>query len=497
MKRSCAILLGVSSLPSDHGIGTLGKEAYNFIDFLKAAGQTYWQMLPLGPTGYGDSPYATVADKAGNPYFIDLDLLMEDGLLTKEELAEYDACAMKDVEDEYVDYGKLYEYRFDILRKAYDRGKDLCKAEFEAFASENTYWLDDYAVYMSVKKYFGMKSWQEWEDEDIRMHRPAAINKYREMLRDDVDFYAFLQYLFFSQWAKLKAYAVKNGIKIIGDVPIYVAMDSADVWSEPHYFQLDEKNIPIEISGVPPDYFSEDGQLWGNPLYRWDKMEADGYGWWIRRISAAARLYDVIRIDHFRGFASYWSVPYGEKTAKNGHWVKGPGIDFVNTIKNWFSGTEFIAEDLGEQTPDVAELLEASGLPGMKVLQFAFNPEELSDHLPQFYKENCICYTGTHDNSTLEGWEQTKEWEVLFAAEYLGVYDTAELSERIIRAGMASTARLFVAQMQDYLWLGDEARMNTPGTAQGNWKWRMKKEAADESLSGMLMRMMLIYGRKP
>ena len=492
MKRSSGILMPISSLPSPYGIGTFGKAAYDFVDFLKEAGQAWWQILPVGPTSYGDSPYQSFSTYAGNPYFIDPDLLIEDGLLEKEDVEEYDWGD----DEEKVDYEKIYQSRFRMLEKAKKNGFERDREKVEEFKNRYSNWIYDYALFMAVKKHFSMKAWTEWDDEGIRLHRKDACDKYSEMLREDVDLFIYIQYLFFSQWKKLRQYAHDNGIGIIGDLPIYVAMDSADVWSDPDSFQLDEKNVPVEVAGVPPDYFSEDGQLWGNPLYDWESMRQDGYGWWIRRIDGASSLYDVLRIDHFRGFESYWAVPFGEKTAKVGRWVKGPGIYFVKMITGWFNNIQFIAEDLGILTDEVHELLDESGLPGMKVLEFAFDAETPSSYLPHVYKRNCICYAGTHDNNTLMGWkDEAKKEDLAFAKSYLGLNDEEGFCRGIIRGGMSSVADLFVAQMQDYLELGEEARINTPGVLGGNWQWRMKKNALTKELAEEIHEMTRAYGR--
>ena len=492
MKRSSGILMPIFSLPSPHGIGTLGKAAYDFIDFLKDAGQSWWQILPVGPTSYGDSPYQSFSTYAGNPYFIDLDMLADDSLLTKEEVALCDNIS----DEERVDYGEIYLTRFSVLEKAKKRGFERDREKIEAFRSENSAWLDDYALFMALKRFFSMKMWTEWEDREIRLHKKEAVEKYTVLLRDDIELFIYIQYLFFSQWKKLRAYAKENGIGIIGDMPIYVALDSADVWSSPESFLLDEDNVPVEVAGVPPDYFSEDGQLWGNPLYNWDKMRENGYGWWIRRIGGASKLYDVVRIDHFRGLESYWAVPYGEKTAKHGRWIKGPGIYFVKMITGWFSGIQFIAENLGLLTEEVHELLEESGLPGMKVLEFAFDAKKPSTYLPHTYSGNCICYAGTHDNNTLLGWTKEEKAENLkFAEEYLGLSNITDLPKGIIRAGMSSVADVFIAQLQDYLSLGSEARINTPGVASGNWQWRMKKDALTQTLAREIFNMTKMYSR--
>lgn len=464
----------VFSLPSKYGIGTLGKPAYDFVDFLVKAGQRYWQILPVGPTSYGDSPYQSFSTFAGNPYFIDLDLLIKDGLIGK---ADCDACDWGDTADR-IDYGKIYENRFKVLKKAFDNGYKRDSKDVRRFKEENADWLPSYALFMALKKHFGMKAWTEWDDDDIRLRRGDSVKQYTLLLADDIDFYTYIQYLFFKQWDELRAYAKENGIGIIGDIPIYIAGDSADVWSDPDSFQLDDENYPTEVAGVPPDYFSADGQLWGNPLYRWDVMKRDGYGWWIRRIGGAQKLYDVLRIDHFRGLESYWAVPYGETTAKHGRWIKGPGIGFVKTITDWFGNMDFIAEDLGILTDDVRDLLKESGLPGMKVLEFAFSAGEPSDYLPHNYDKNCICYGGTHDNNTLRGWLDTADKaDVEVAKKYLGLNKTEGYVEGIIRGGMSSTAVLFVTQMQDWLGLDGSARINTPGTPSDNWQWRMTEGA--------------------
>ncbi len=491
MDRASGILLPISALPSPYGIGTLGKAAYAFADFLHAAGQKYWQLLPLGPTSYGDSPYQSFSTFAGNPYFIDLDLLAEEGLLDKEDLAAADWGN----DPRYVDYGKIYEVRFDVLRRAFLRGRGRDREAVERFQAENP-WLKNYALYMAVKAHFGMKSWLEWPDEAIRVRAPEAVARYEKELAEDVAFYTYLQYLFFKQWGELREYIHSLGIRIIGDLPIYVAMDSADVWAEPEFFQLGEGNIPTEVSGVPPDYFSADGQLWGNPLYDYDRMRQDGFGWWIRRVEGASRLFDVIRIDHFRGLESYWAVPYGAETAREGRWRKGPGMDLVGVLTQWFHGLDIIAEDLGFLTPEVHQLLRDSGLPGMKVLEFAFDAREPSNYLPHTYERNCVCYVGTHDNETVMQWrEQADRADVTFARKYLGLNEAEGFHWGMIRGGMSSVADTFVAQMQDYLGLGAEGRMNTPGTLGNNWRWRLLPGEASPALARKIRRYAHMYGR--
>ncbi len=491
MERSSGILLHISSLPSRYGIGTLGREARRFADFLHAAGQKYWQLLPLGPTSYGDSPYQSFSTFAGNPYFIDLDLLAEDGLLDRDLLK----AASWGTNPRYVDYGKIYDARFSMLRAAFQKGWPRDREAVAAFQAENP-WLPDYALFMAVKKHFQMKSWLDWPDEDIRLRRPEAVERYTQELQEDVDFFTYLQYLFFQQWNGLRSYIHSLGIQVIGDLPIYVAMDSADVWGSPEFFQLGEDNVPTEVSGVPPDYFSADGQLWGNPLYDYDRMKQDGYGWWIRRVEGAGRLFDVIRIDHFRGLESYWAVPYGEATAKNGRWRKGPGMDLVGVLTGWFPNLKIIAEDLGFLTPEVKQLLEDSGLPGMKVLEFAFDVREPSNYLPHTYNRNCVCYVGTHDNETVMQWRHSADRsDVSMARRYLGLNDAEGFHWGMIRGGMSSVADTFVAQMQDCLGLGAESRMNTPGKADGNWQWRLLPGEATPSLAKKLRDYAKMYGR--
>ncbi len=483
MKRSSGILMPMSSLPSNYGIGTMGKAAYDFVDFLKASGQKYWQLLPLVPTGFGDSPYSSVSTFAGNPYFIDLDTLVEEGLLDKSELEGIDWGS----DPSFVDYGKIYSNRYKVLRLAYNRGREKYPEELKHFQEANQGWLENYALFIALKQHFDMKSWMDWPDEEIRLHRKDALTKYRALLSEEVDFYIFIQYLFYKQWGALRDYAHKNGVQFIGDVPIYVALDSADVWSEPEFFMLDEKNVPKEVAGVPPDAFTDDGQLWGNPLYNWDAMKQDGYGWWIRRIDGAKKLYDTIRIDHFRGFESYWAVPAGEATAKNGSWKKGPGMGLVGVLTSWFSDLSFIAEDLGYITPEVKALLADSGLPGMKILQFAFDAHGESDYLPHLCCPDSVCYVGTHDNDTVKGWLETSDSEDLeFAEKYMHITEDEGWCWGFIRTGMATPSKLFIAQMQDILELPASARINTPGTNTGNWQWRMLPDALSGELADKL-----------
>ena len=490
-ERSAGILLPIFSLPSEYGIGTLGKEAYRFVDFLVKAKQSYWQILPIGPTSYGDSPYQSFSSFAGNPYFIDLDVLVEEGFLDKKDLK-----GIKVADPEHVDYGYLYETRYPILYKAYLNTKDKLHDQLMGFYQDNEYWLRDYALFMAVKKHFHMASWLEWPDEKIREKHEDAVREYEELLKEDITFYVFLQYLFFKQYRKLRRYANEKGIKLIGDLPIYVAMDSCDVWSDSEQFQLKENTkTPKDVAGVPPDYFSKTGQLWGNPLYDWDHMRTTGYKWWIERIDGVSKFFDVIRIDHFRGFHEYWSVPYGEKTAIKGHWEKGPGIDLIGVLRDWFADVEFIAEDLGIISEDVTKLLKDSTFPGMRVLEFGTAGDGSSYHCPHNHIENCVCYIATHDNSPIMGWFETaKKKDVEYVKKYYGLNEKEGYNFGMIRGGMSSVAYLFIAQMQDYLGLGTDATINNPGTL-GNWSWRMRRNDMSPSLAKKIADMTHMYRR--
>lgn len=489
--RHSGILLHISSLPSNYGIGTLGKAAYDFVDFLEAAGQHYWQILPIGPTSYGDSPYQSFSTNAGNPYFIDLDLLIEDELLLQSEVDAIDWAS----HSQRVDYGFQFSVRYDLLYKAYLRGRDRYAEALNAFRSENP-WVEEYALYMAVKRSRDMGSWETWPEE-IRLRHPGAAETYAIVLAEDMNFFIFLQMLFYRQWNALRDYAHEKGLSLIGDLPIYVPYDSCDVWANPQLFQLDKEGTPKAVAGCPPDYFAADGQLWGNPLYDWDKMAQDGYAWWKKRIVAASRLFDVIRIDHFRGLESYWSVPYGDATARNGHWVKGPDHDFIRALQETFPNLRLIAEDLGFLTPEVITLQRDSGFPGMKVLEFAFDPREPSNYLPHRYERNSICYSGTHDNETLAQWLEGQSEESLeYMMDYLGVKSREDCHWGILRAGMASVADTFIAQMQDYLELGGEARMNEPSTLKtDNWSWRMEPGATTPALAKRLRHLTSLYER--
>ena len=488
--RKSGILMHITSLPSPYGVGTVGKCAYDFLDFLSQAGQTYWQILPVNPTGYGDSPYQAFSTFAGNHYLIDLDMLIAEGLLKQEEVDAF--CWGED--EERVDYGSLYNNRLQVLRLAYDR---FCpNGEYDRFVEENRDWLNDYGLFMSLRVKFAFIPWQSWP-EALRKRAPEAMESYGEEMQEEIRFHSFLQFQFFRQWDALRRYAEEKGIRIIGDVPIYVPMDSADVWANPGLFQLDADGYPTAVAGCPPDFFSEDGQLWGNPLYDWDKMREDGYAWWVKRLQAASRMYDVVRLDHFRGFESYWAVPAGDKTAAGGAWQKGPGMDFVCAVQNALPELDFIAEDLGLITPEVRKLLKDSRFPGMKVLQFAFDAQGESDYLPHRHIENSVCYTGTHDNYTLLQWfEETPPEDVAFAKKYLGLNAEEGYVRGMIRGCMASVSELCMVQMQDYLELGAFARMNFPGTqSDHNWTWRVQKGFITEELTKGIYDTTRRYGR--
>ena len=494
MKRSSGILMHISSLPSPYGIGTFGQAAYDFVDQLARAGQRYWQVLPLGPTSYGDSPYQSFSAFAGNPYFIDLDALCNEGLLDRDWIASIQWS----YGERQVDYGTIFVQRFPVLRAVFSRAKenwDRMQA-LDHFAAENADWLNDYALFMALKDENGGVAWENWPY-DVRMREEGALWQARERLADSMRFYQFLQYLFYQQWTNLRAYANERGIKIVGDLPIYVPLDSADVWSAPQEFQLDEQRRPRCVAGVPPDYFSADGQLWGNPIYDWDYMKQTGYAWWMRRMRSACTLFDCVRIDHFRGLSSYWSVEAGAKTARDGEWVKGPGADFVDLLKAEFPAFEIIAEDLGFLTNEVRELLDGSGFPGMKVLQFAFDAREPSNYLPHTYGRHCVCYAGTHDNTTVASWfGEANPEDAAFSVRYLGLNDQEGYVWGMLRGGMGSVADLFIAQVQDYLALGKEARMNIPGTLGGNnWKWRLLPGEITDELIEKINTMTKMYGR--
>ena len=492
MQRSAGILLPISSLPSEYGIGCFDKAAYAFVDFLKDAGQSYWQILPLGQTSYGDSPYQSFSTFAGNPYFISLDALCEEQLLTQEECK---AAALPDTDS--IDYSRLYETRYSLLRKAYNRMEnDNAVSEFTAAQP----WLEDYALFMALKGHFGGVSWDHWT-EDIRLRKETALKQWRARLAKEIGFYQFLQYQFFRQWNNLKAYANANGIRIIGDIPIYVAFDSADAWANPELFQLDEMGLPKAVAGCPPDGFAADGQLWGNPLYDWEYHKGTGFKWWIERLRQCFAMYDVVRIDHFRGFDEYYAIPYGDKTAKNGHWEQGPGMELFRAVEAALGKRAVIAEDLGFMTDSVRQLVRDSGFPNMKVLEFAFDSRDTgsrNDYLPHNYNENCVAYTGTHDNQTITAWFQTiTDEERSMAREYLCDEFTPEkeLHKVFISLLMRSRAKLCIIPMQDWLGLDDKSRINVPSTVGTNWKWRLLPTDLSDTLQEDIRSTTQIYGR--
>ena len=499
MKRKSGILLPVASLPSPCGIGCFSKEAYEFVDFLAAAGQSYWQILPLGQTGYGDSPYQSFSTFAGNPYFIDPVSLCDKGWLKQSELKKYDFGD----DPQYVDYEKIWKSRFKMLHAAYRRSPYTLSAPdskdrqaFEAFIEEKKDWLPDYALFSALKDRQKGKSFLEWP-KPLRTRQDKALKKAKEELAEEIRFVEFQQYLFFAQWHALRSYAAERGIKIIGDIPIYVALDSADTWASGDLFQLDEDGQPTQVAGCPPDAFSATGQLWGNPLYRWEYHKKTGYTWWMNRLRNCFDLYDIVRIDHFRGFDEYYAIPYGDATAEFGHWEKGPGFDFIGLVKRAFGKDKVIAEDLGFLTPSVLSLVKKSGFPGMKVLQFAFDSREESDYLPHNYPRNCVVYTGTHDNETMAGWCRTvKRADYRFAKKYLGFSGGKDPQVHFIRAALSSVADTAIIPIQDYLGLGSEARINTPSTLGGlNWKWRLLPDQLTDDLAASIREMTRLYGR--
>jgi len=490
--RKSGVLMPVASLPGKYGIGTFGKEAFKFLDFLAKAGQQYWQLLPLGPTGYGDSPYQSFSTFAGNPYFIDLETLIEEGLLKKSECNAYDFGQ----DENQIDYEKIYFSRFKALRTAFERSSHKKTKAYKDFIKENAFWLDDYALYMAIKESFGGVSFIEW-DEKARRRDEKTLDAYRKKYATEIDFYKFQQFYFDKQWKALKKYANNHGVKIIGDIPIYVAFDSADTWASPELFQFDSKGYPKTVAGCPPDGFSATGQLWGNPLYDWTYHKKTGYEWWIKRISHCYDLYDMVRVDHFRAFDEYYAIPYGDPTAEFGKWKKGPGMGLMRAFKAAVGDREMIAEDLGFMTETVKKLVKDSGCPGMKVLQFAFDSREESDYLPHNYISNTSVYTGTHDNDTIVGWfEKLDKADKKFACEYLDIKpDDEHIAWKFIRLAMESVSDLCVIPIQDYLELGDEARINTPATLGGNWTWRMNKNALGSKLAKEILKVTKTYGR--
>ncbi len=489
--RTSGVLMPISSLPSPYGIGTMGKDARRFVDFLEKGGQKYWQILPICPTSFGDSPYQSFSSFAGNPYFIDLDILCSEKLLKKEECLSYDWGKKANT----VDYGIMYQNRYALLKKAYDRFMKKTPADYEKFCKDEGDWLDEYATFMAIKNENNGVAWSEWP-EKLKTRDAKALKEFKDSHEEDINFYKVLQYLFFKQWWSLKEYANSKNVDIIGDVPIYVAMDSADVWANPTQFYLDKELNPIEVAGCPPDAFSADGQLWGNPLFRWDVMKKDGYTWWTKRIGAMAKLYDIVRIDHFRGFDSFYAIPAKDDTAKNGKWKEGPGMDLFSVLESKLGKLPIIVEDLGYLTPSVKKLLKDSGFPGMKVIQFAFDTREDSDYLPHNYPTDCVVYTGTHDNDTVMGWMKTApKSSVKMAKEYLNLTKEEGYNWGMMRAAWSSVADMAIVPMQDLLGLDSKARMNIPSTTGGNWVWRATPEQIDMKLAKKLHKCMEMYAR--
>ncbi|MCX6285988.1 MAG: 4-alpha-glucanotransferase [Bacteroidetes bacterium] len=492
-ERASGILLHPTSLPGKYGIGTLGKAASNFIDFLSKAKQQYWQILPLGPTGFGDSPYQCYSAHAGNPDLIDLDLLVSNHLLAHEDLA-----SMPHFEDGAVNYEKVQKARLPLLFKAFHvftaNASDLEKLAYRNFLKSHSAWLNDYALFRAIKEDSGNKPWYKWE-KDLKTRNPEALKTIESRLAEQTDFHKFLQFVFFKQWTSIKDYAKKHKIRIIGDIPLYISLDSSDAWANPGEFEFDRELMPIRVGGVPPDYFSETGQLWGNPLFRWDIMKNNNYKWWMDRIRTNLTLYDVIRIDHFRGFAAYWAVPYEEKTAIKGAWIPGPGKEFFKALKNEFGDLPIIAEDLGVMTPDVEDLRDSFGFPGMKILEFAFDSSEANDYIPYSYIKNCIVYTGTHDNDTVVGWfKKASETDRQQVLDYLDK-DGKDIHWSFVRLAWSSVAYKAIVPMQDLLGLDSAARMNLPGTTGGNWNWRAKEADFPNELANALASMTVLFGR--
>lgn len=490
--RSNGIIMPIFSIPSPYGIGTFGKEAYDLVDFFVDAGIRYWQILPLGQTSYGDSPYQSFSSFAGNPYFIDLDFLVEDGLLEEDDLENINFGD----DDRYVDYAIQYNIRFRILEKAFENGKVKLGKKLEDFRIREGAWLEDYALFMAIKKDQLDISWDQW-DEPLRDRDPKALEEFKNDHKDQIDFYVFIQYEFFNQWDKLKAYANRRSIEIIGDLPIYVAFDSADAWANPHILKLDpDSKKPIIVAGAPPDDYSLDGQLWGNPVYKWDYMKETAYKFWIERINMALRTYDLLRLDHFRGFEKYYAIPATDENARFGEWLPAGSYDFFDFLLANVDDGIFIAEDLGYITKEVDDLRDAYGFPGMNVIQFAFDGGFDSNYLPHNYKRNSVVYSSTHDSSTLKGWLDGLDDEKLSkVSSYFGLKEGDDYGWGIIRHLMASVSDLAVFEIQDFLELGNEAMINKPGTLGENWKWRVKKEDFTDSLAAKIREMSKLYGR--
>ena len=492
--RKSGVLMHISSLPGEYGIGTLGQCAFDFVDFLADAGQSLWQVLPVCPTGFGDSPYQSVCTEAGNPYFIDLDLLEQEGLLEEDDYRNVDWESKADS----INYGVMYRERYKILKKASDNFLKKPDEKYKGFCRENEKWLDEYALFMAIKDENGGRPWYEW-DEPLKMHENAALRAAKKEYKDSIAFWKTMQYFFFKQWKALKKYTNEKGIEIIGDLPIYVSLDSVSVWANPKLFQLDEEGRPKEVSGCPPDAFTEDGQLWGNPLYDWEYMAEDDYSWWVKRIDYMSGVFDILRIDHFRGFESYYAIPYGDKNAKRGRWRPGPGIAFFDEVKKRLGSKKIIAEDLGFLTPQVHKMLEKSGFPGMKVVEFAFDSWDpgKNGYLPHLHPQNCVAYVGTHDNDTALGWYGSLgEEDKKYVKTYLGLSKEEGFNWGLMRGIWASPADTVIVQAQDILALGSEARMNTPSTTGTNWCWRALPGAFTEQMAEKMNYAARIFGRK-
>jgi 4-alpha-glucanotransferase len=493
LRRESGLLLHPTSLPGAHGIGDLGAEARRFVDFLDSAGQRLWQILPLGPLGSGNSPYASPSAMAGNPLLISLDLLADEGLIPPSRLREVPAMPTR-----RVDYAAVAEFKVPILKEAcrcfQEDASSLRRSEYLAFLDASRFWLEDYALFAALKEAHGGRSWLEWEPE-IASRRPAAMEHWHRQLHDEIVFHQFIQYLFHKQWGALKQYANLHKVRIVGDIPIFVALDSSDVWARPELFHLDSSGNPTIVSGVPPDYFSKTGQRWGNPLYRWDVMGREGYNWWVERFRVALSQLDVVRIDHFRGFQAYWEVPAQHKTAEHGRWIPGPGMALFRALEEALGSLPVIAEDLGVITPEVEALRLRLGYPGMKVLHFAFDSDSGNPYLPHNFNERCVVYTGTHDNDTTIGWFQSRSpKELRSVLRYLGTRGD-EIHWELIRAAMASVAMVAIVPLQDVLGLGSDARMNQPGLPTGNWGWRFTTDSATPEHASRLREMTEVYGR--
>lgn len=492
-ERGAGILMPISSMPSPYGIGTMGRDAYEFVDFLRECNHKYWQVLPLGPTSFGDSPYQSFSTFAGNPYFIDLDVLIEEGLLRKEYVEGFDwGSNAADIA-----YDKIFVSRYVVLREAYRNSKHKETPEYISFLKENEDWIDDYAVFMAIKLYYKEADWSLWEP-DLRFRKPEALAKYTKLLSDDIDFYRFLQFKFFEQWNKLKKYANDKGIEVIGDIPIYVAYDSADVWVNSSQFVLDKNLTPTKVAGVPPDAFTDLGQKWGNPLYDWEKMERDGFSWWKKRMAASAQMYDIIRIDHFLGVVKYYTIPFEDPDARNGEYKKGPGKKLTDVINKAIGDKKLIAEDLGVEIPEATSLLNENEYPGMKVLEFAFGGDRRNVHLPYNYTtQNCVVYGGTHDNETLMGYfNDRNDWELGYAFDYLDTRDRRKMVDQIFRLAYGSIANVVIFQAQDILKLDNRSRMNFPSTLGNNWRWRLLKGQLGTQQKQDLRYLASVFGRE-